>query len=185
MISRNFANVFAVSSIIVSSIAIGDNPTQASDRYKFICQKNEAGTPTTFAVLPTGEKRQFINWHSDKFTLAGYPASKRCAQVSARLDQYVASGKAVYITHGTTYNKDRNKFYPSVCVTESKGGACVAHLYNLKPGQDGGKTVRQLLELNRENFTGDPRIESGCRIYASIQAIVSGKTEKAEVICRK
>ncbi|MFB2936780.1 COP23 domain-containing protein [Aerosakkonemataceae cyanobacterium BLCC-F154] len=167
------------SAVAAGSIAIGSGSAQTSS-YRFVCQPNNGGTPTTFVVLPNGEQRQFINWRSDAFVLVGYSPEKRCNEVTGRMNQYMASGGFQYITHGTMNNT------PVLCVTNRSGGGCTGLLYTLKPAQDGRATLRDLIELNRRNFKGDPMIEgASCRTYVDINALIRGELERAEVVCNR
>ncbi|MCC5634067.1 COP23 domain-containing protein [Nostoc sphaeroides CHAB 2801] len=158
-------------------IAVASTPVKA-ESIRFSCEKNRNGTPTTFAITSTGQ-REFIRWVEDRFTLAGYPPERRCQQVTNRINQYIVSGYPRYITHGILNNQ------PVVCVTDRTGGGCTGLLYTLKPGQDGQETVRQLLQLNKENFKNDPRIEGrSCRTYVEIKALLRGELKTAEVACK-
>lgn len=175
---RSLISVLATSAVVAGSIAVGSDLVQAKSQYKFVCEQNSKGTPTTFAIALNGEKREFINWRSDQFTLAGYPPQVRCEQVTGRMSQYVISGAARYLSHGTMNNQ------PVICVTDKKGGGCTGLLYTLKPHQDARGTLRDLLELNRRNFKNDPLIEGeSCRTYVDINAMVTGKLQRAEVVC--
>lgn len=172
------ACVLLTSTFVAGSIAVAKTPVQA-DSISFVCQKRANGTPTTYAITSNG-KREFIRWVSDNFTLAGYTPEKRCQQVTNRMNQYVASGYPQYITHGTLNNQ------PVICTTDRKGGGCTGLLYSLKQNQDGGDTLRQLLQLNKENFKNDPRLEGkNCRTYVSISDLIGGKSKTAEIVCNR
>ena len=160
----------------ISSVMLTSTPIHAGSGYRFVCDANDAGTPTTFAILPNGEKREFINWRSDKFTLAGYTPQVRCEQVSSRMNLHYDRGLK-YVTHGTINAQ------PVLCVTSTEGGGCEGLLYTLKPDQRAQETLGDLIELNRRNFSGEPLIEAGCRTFVDIDALISGKLKTAEVVC--
>lgn len=197
MILKRSITALVASAVATTSIGVGIGFAQPNNSGEnvtvrsFACQPNANGTPTTFAIMSNGEKRQFIRWVSDDFTLAGYPPQDRCEQVSSRMNQYVASGKRyTRITHGTMRNPKNGRYYPVICVTERRGGDCTGLLYTLRhdqnrrPIEDGRETLRQLLVLNRNDFSGDPRLEGeSCRIYVSIRAIIQNETKKAEEVC--
>lgn len=173
------------SAVAAGSVSIGSGSAQTNS-YRFVCQPNNGGTPTTFVTLPNGEQRPFINWRSDAFILAGYSQQRRCNEVTDRMNQYVRAGNFQYITHGTMNN------IPVLCVTNRKGGGCTGLLYTLKPAQngqpaqDGRATLRDLIELNRRNFIGDPMIEgASCRTYVDVNALVRGELKRAEVVCNR
>jgi hypothetical protein len=175
---RSIFLLLASSVVGISSSVMDGDVAQAKSEYKFLCESNSVGTPTTFVLLPGNVKREILNWRSNAFSRAGYTPEARCNQVTARMNQYTASGEAQYITHGTMNN------IPVLCVSSSKGGGCNGLLYTLKPGQDGKATLRDFLELNRRNFQNDPLIEgTSCRTYVDIRAMVTGKLKRAEVVC--
>lgn len=167
------------SAIAVGYIAVGRNAAQAGS-FSFVCKPNANGTHTTFALTENGE-REFIRWRSDDFTLAGYPPKRRCEEVTARMNDSIASGseRYSYITHGMM-NKQ-----PVICVTNRSGGGCTGLLYTLKRDQDAKETLRDLLEMNARNFRKDyPLIEGkSCRIYVDFKAWLGGNSKYAEVAC--
>jgi Circadian oscillating protein COP23 len=174
----SFFLILASSAVGISSIVVGSDVVQAKSEYKFTCEPNSQGTPTTVVILPGGEKRDVINWRSDAFNRAGYKPQVRCEQVTARINKYTASGAGQYITHGTMNN------LPVLCVSNKLGNGCTGLLYTLKPSQDAKETLRDFLELNRRNFQNDPLMEGkSCRTYVNIRAMVTGKLKRAEVVC--
>lgn len=152
MIIRSILSTLITSSLTVSLIGISANSSQANSKYTFVCQKNPQGTWTTFAVDSNNNKKQFIKWRSDDFTLAGYPPKTRCQETTNRLNVGFNSGNK-YITTGTMNN------LPVICMTDKKGGNCTVLLYFLKPGQNAQAILRNLLELVKGNFSGEAMIE--------------------------
>ncbi|MGK7895943.1 MAG: COP23 domain-containing protein [Xenococcus sp. (in: cyanobacteria)] len=153
-------------------------------RYEFICDE-EINPPTTFVITPDKQKRTFIQWKSDFFNQPiakePYPPERRCREVTKRMNHYIESGSPRYVTHGII-NKE-----PVICVTDEKGHDCTGLLYTLKRDvQDPDKVLREFLELNRNNFKGNPLVESpNCRTYIDIKAMIKGNLDKAEVFCTK
>lgn len=166
-------SVFIASALAVSSVVVANDFAKATSD-TFVCQSNRNGTPTTFAKTSNGP-REFIRWTYDGFR--GYTPSRRCTEVTNRLNRYIASGSR-YITYGTMSNRS------VICMTNKSGAGCTDLLYTLKPGDDGREVLRDLLRLNRENFKNDPRIESpSCPVYFDINAWLAGESQTANVAC--
>lgn len=161
-----------------------------SGQYKFVCEEDNKH-PTTFVVTPDGQKRTFIQWKSDFFNQLNaeekYPPERRCREVTNRMNTYIQSGSPRYVTHGTI------NLWPVICITDQKGSDCKELIYTLKDSedpklkkenQDPEDRLREFLGLARNNFKGDPLVESpSCRTYIEIKALMEGKLDKAEVIC--
>ncbi|MBO3460434.1 COP23 domain-containing protein [Aetokthonos hydrillicola Thurmond2011] len=167
--------VLVASVLTAGSIAVANRPVQA-ESINFTCEKNDNGTFTTFGITANG-RREFINWTSEAFILAGYTPEKRCQQVTNRMNKYQASGER-YLINGTMNN------LPVICVTDKIGHGCTGLLYTLKPRDDGRKALHQLFRLNDENFKNDPRQEGkACRTYVDINAVINKAQKTAEVKC--
>jgi Circadian oscillating protein COP23 len=176
---RNNRNILAASFIFfaVNSFFTVISPSVQAESISFECSKNQNGTPTTFAIIEN-RRREFLRWTSDHFVKAGYDSLRRCEEVTGRMNQYTAAGKPQFLTHGTMNNQ------PVICVAEKRGGGCTGLLYTLKRDKDAKETLRDLLQLNRENFKNEPRLEAKCRTYVEIRALIRGDIKKAESVCR-
>jgi hypothetical protein len=180
---RNYISAPLVGVLAIAASVTVDIPAQAKS-VSFSCHKNQNGTYATFVVdkNTNGQERELIRWVSDDFTLAGYPPARRCSEVTARIERIVGVSHA-YITHGVLNNQS------VICATD-KGSSCTSRnlLYTLKKGQNGEETVKDLIRLNRVNYKGESLRETSsnlsCRTYVSINDLIKGVEQKAEVVCR-
>lgn len=113
----------------------------------------------------SGKQVPIILWKSGAFSSDGWSPEKRCQEVSQRFNNLHQSGALKYLTTGRTNGM------PVICAAKSEGSGCVEGglLYTLKPGQNAGQTLRNLLAV-RTKATG-PLTETTSRPYFSIASI--------------
>jgi len=148
---------------LLSIPAIPDAPAVASG--KFYCGSYD-GVPSTMTNSSTsGKPIPIIMWKSTTFSSDGWAPEKRCAEVSSRFNALHASGRLKMLTTG------RINGMPVICAATEEGGGCVEGglLYTLKPGQNAGATLRNLVAV-RTKATG-PLTETTERPYISLSAI--------------
>lgn len=137
-------------------------PAQASS--KFYCGSS-SGVPATMTTTRSGKQVPIILWKSGAFNSDGWSPERRCEEVSQRFNNLHQSGALKYLTTGRTNGM------PVICAAKSEGSGCVEGglLYTLKPGQNAGQTLRNLLAV-RTKATG-PLTETTSRPYFSMASI--------------
>lgn len=152
-------------------------PVEATPDFDFQCKRVD-GRPTTVVRNSQGEY-PFIRWFSDEFD--NWPPSRRCAEVTDRLNTIFSNTSQTYITTGRWRNHraDENGI-PVICATDRKGGSCTNLIYTLRLGQDPNLTLDKLLTVSvnvtRGAVAGGEVVWEGgsCRLYVSIDSIIAG-----------
>jgi hypothetical protein len=135
------------------------SPLAQAGSANFFCGRSQ-GVPATIAKTSRGNV-PVIRWVSNQFTSSGYSPQKRCQIVSQKFQQYKNDGTLKYLTTG------QHNGIPVVCVASYKGGSCSGVLFTLKPGQNPGKTLRQLFSV-RDRASG-PLNETEERVYIDME----------------
>jgi len=151
-------------SIIICNFSIDFFGNKAMAGGNFFCSAY-GGSPVTMKSTTSGKNVPIIMWKSNAFTADGWAPEKRCQEVSQRFNQLHLSGRLRFLTTG------RINGLPVICAAISDGAGCVdgGLLYTLKPGQNAGDTLRNLLAI-RVKATG-PLTESTARPYISLEEI--------------
>lgn len=154
----------AIPSFLISAWAplLLSQPARASS--KFYCG-NSSGVPATMTTTRSGKQVPIILWKSGAFSSDGWSPERRCEEVSQRFNNLHQTGALKYLTTGRTNGM------PVICAAKSEGSGCVEGglLYTLKPGQNAGQTLRNLLAV-RTKATG-PLTETTSRPYFSMASI--------------
>jgi hypothetical protein len=122
------------------------------------------GIPTTVANTSRGAI-PVIRWKSNNFDNAGWPAAKRCKEVSKKFQQYFETGQLNYLTTGKVNGQN------VVCTADKKGGDCIGLLFTIRPNHSPSETLRKLM-LVRVVSDG-PLQESPPRLYIDLEEILS------------
>lgn len=153
---------------VAASIFTGVYSANAAD-IGFECKIDDGNYVTN--TLLKGNEKTFITWKSSYFIGSGYSDSERCQQVTGRLNALLGGGTKL-ITHGTINN------LPVICTTDVEGGECSDLLYTLKPAQDAGSVLEEILEFDAASVDGEGGLEESsksCPLYI-------GFDRKGEVI---
>lgn len=156
--------VFATLCVVICQFSIHLYESTAIAAGSFFCS-GYGGYPATMKSTSSGRNVPVILWKSNVFSADGWSPEKRCQEVSQRFEQLHQSGRLRYLTTG------RMNGLPIICAAISEGGGCVEGglLYTLKPGQNAGQTLTNLLAI-RVKATG-PLTESTARPYISLEQI--------------
>jgi hypothetical protein len=166
--------VFASISLVIGTIITDSYGNKAVAAGNFFCS-SYSGAPATMKSTASGKNVPVILWKSNAFATDGWTPEKRCQEVSQRFSQLHQSGRLRYLTTG------RMNGVPVICAAISEGSGCAEGglLYTLKPGQNAGETLRNLLAI-RVKATG-PLTESTARPYISIEQIEQAASTEESV----
>ena len=157
MTHKLLTSALAVSALtLASSLTISRDANAQS--VKFACV-NQGGVPTTVARTPRGDVA-IIKWVSELG--GGYTPQVRCDIVSQKFQDFHNQGILKFLTTGI---ENRQKV---ICVTNQDQGPCLKTLYTLKPNQNPGEALQNLLAV-RTRASGGPISETSSRVYISME----------------
>ncbi len=156
-----------------------NEPTQGAN---FQCLKTDTTGFATIAMTPDGPTAPMINWTRKDFNPSGYTPSKRCEQVTQRLNDAAnkhGSGKLsnLWITSG------RVNRLPVICYVRSTDSGCGKDnvLFTISPSSPNFKNPSEAL-VKLVNFsvsgTGSPIQESAGRRYINLAKLVNASKQR-------
>jgi hypothetical protein len=137
---RNFSSILLLGAILTIDSQWA-RPSQAQPSRKFQCEL-VAGVPTTVVKTVRGNIPT-IHWVKS-FTGRYNNVSRRCTEVSTRLDRFNRNGQLKFIRTGNVNS------YPVLCVdTGVSGNTCpmTSVLVTLPKGSDSSHILQQMLDL--------------------------------------
>lgn len=160
-------------SVAVISLGYGGYSQPAQAGSKFYCASS-SGAPATMTTTRRGKQVPIILWKSSAFSADGWSPERRCEEVSQRFNSLHQSGALKFLTTG------RINGMPVICAARAEGDGCAEGglLYTLKPGQNAGQTLRNLLAV-RTKATG-PLTETTSRPYISLESIEAASEAQDE-----
>ena len=140
------------------------NNPESGNKTIFFCAKDSAGVPTTFARVPARGDVPVIKWTSNYFEYAGFPAQKRCEEVSERFLSLYNAGLLSYISFGSMNGEN------VICAAKERGEDCVSGgiLFTLKPTEQPEVAIQYIFDIQHNKASGQASKE-GDDCYTTIK----------------
>ncbi len=145
------------SSLILCSLWIPDAYGQPLPGQSGFWCNSTSNPPLTVYQDSQGGQELWIKWVSDYFSGSGWTPTRRCAEVSQRLEDYRVRRELDFVTIGVMNNQ------PVICTATQDQGPCVGLIYTLKPDQDPIATLNQFFAW-REGQAGLPSLLENAEI---------------------
>ncbi|MFZ4558260.1 MAG: COP23 domain-containing protein [Pseudanabaena sp.] len=123
---------------------------QEESQPRFVCGKDDQGSPATLVMLPDGSSQTVIRYVSGAFENAGFSNQKRCEEISDRFQYFNEKREINYMAVGKINGQS------VICVTRQEGGDCSRDLkgegllITTRPGINPSKTLADLINVRME-----------------------------------
>ena len=137
----SLAVILAGLSVAIGSAIANPATAQTQKNNTYYCAQLNGGW-NTFVNTPRG-RVNLIKWENEFSD--GWTATKRCAAVSQRFQNYLEQGNLKFIRTGNINNQ------PVLCVANVRGGSCPTEnvLITLKSGTDPEQVLIKLVDFRR------------------------------------
>lgn len=108
----------AAAAIVIGTLAVFSQPSQAQSRNQFFCGISE-GKPATIVRTAAKGPVSLIVWNNEAFSASGWTPKRRCEDVSSRFQRFNDNGQLNFMRAGT-FNGQQ-----VLCVDKARGsGNC-------------------------------------------------------------
>jgi len=160
-------------------VTSASNQTQSEQGIRFFCGESfdrvgQQNIPTTLVWIPQRQgKVAIIRWKSQYFDQFGLTPQERCVQASSRFQTtYEAYNGTFHLTTGQINNQ------PVVCAVRLRGDDCGAnYLFALKPTDNPGLVLQQLVDTLSQKTGSEPLYQSGGLVYIDLQDLLQRTIE--------